>query len=604
MGLTSSLFAGLSGMKTNEFRMDVIGNNIANVNTAAYKTDRVTFQSQFSQTFSFGTAPSGTIGGTNPLQVGTGASVGTMSRDFSMGAPELTGLKTDMAIQGQGLFILKGANGGQFYTRDGSMHFNSENFLVSSQGLFLQGYNTDENFNLNVGPLNRIKIPVGEITTATLTTSAQFRGNLDNNASVPPTDTLSLTAATRPVLTSTPGGRFFTDLLGAVPATGADNLTVLRDVSGNQLFYDDNIITLSSAQKGGATLVPTDFVVGTTGATLNDFNQWLTEVLGIQTNGTPDYTANGVANPGITMTANGEIQVVGNIGHKNQIVLGSNAMTVTTGAGLTAPFNSTPFQFDANVSGTATLEAQKTALGDSVRTAYTAYDSVGNPIDIQIVLVKQTVDSTGGTVWRFFAESPDSIPPLNGDGSFNADRTLGTGTISFDASGNYLNGTNLTVSVFRDGTGSLTPQTIELDFSGMDSLNLNHSITLLSQDGFPAGTLADFSIGEDGIITGTFDNGLMRTLGQVVVATFRNYQGLVAAGETLFTGGPNSGEAIVKAPLELGAGSISAATLELSNVDLSREFINLIISSTGFSASSRVIQTSDRLLNELIALSR
>jgi flagellar hook protein FlgE len=597
MGLTSSLFAGLSGMKTNEFRMDVIGNNIANVNTVAYKTDRVTFQSQFSQTFSFGTAPSGTIGGTNPLQVGTGSSVGTMSRDFGMGAPELTGLKTDMAIQGQGLFILKGANGGQFYTRDGSMHFNAENFLVSSQGLFLQGYNADENFNLNVGPLNRIKIPVGEITTATLTTASQFSGNLDNNASVPPTDTLSLTAATRPVLTSTAGGRFYTDA-GITAATGATALTALRDVAGNQLFYDDNLITLSSAQKGGETLVPTAFTVGTTGATLDDLNQWLTEVLGIQTNGVPDYTANGVANPGITVTANGEIQVVGNIGHKNQIVLGSNALTVTTGAGLTAPFSSTPFQFDSNIPGTASLDAQKAALGDSVRTAYTAYDSVGNPINIQIVLVKQTVDATGGTVWRFFAESPDSIP--NG----NADRTLGTGTISFDASGNYLNGTNQTISVFRDGTGALTPQTVELDFSGMDSFNLSSTITLLSQDGFPAGTLADFSIGEDGIITGTFSNGLTRTLGQVVMATFRNYEGLVSTSENLFTGGPNSGEAIVKAPLELGAGSISSATLELSNVDLSREFINLIISSTGFSASSRVIQTSDRLLNELIALSR
>ena len=90
----------------------------------------------------------------------------------------------------------------------------------------------------------------------------------------------------------------------------------------------------------------------------------------------------------------------------------------------------------------------------------------------------------------------------------------------------------------------------------------------------------------------------------MVLATFRNYEGLVESGGNLYTSGPNSGDAIEKAPLALGAGSIQSASLELSNVDLSREFINLIISSTGFSASSRVIQTSDQLLNELIALVR
>ena len=125
MGLTSSLFAGLSGMKTNEFTMDVIGNNIANVNTHGYKSSRAGFQSQFSNTFSFGSAPSGSMGGTNPLQVGTGTMVGGVLRDFSGGAPEVTGIKTNLAIQGQGLFIVQKADGSQVYTRDGNFQFNS-----------------------------------------------------------------------------------------------------------------------------------------------------------------------------------------------------------------------------------------------------------------------------------------------------------------------------------------------------------------------------------------------------------------------------------------------------------------------------------------------
>jgi flagellar hook protein FlgE len=88
------------------------------------------------------------------------------------------------------------------------------------------------------------------------------------------------------------------------------------------------------------------------------------------------------------------------------------------------------------------------------------------------------------------------------------------------------------------------------------------------------------------------------------VASFRNYEGLIDIGNNQYKPGPNSGDQIVKKPLDLGAGGIMSASLELSNVDLSREFINLIISSTGFSASSRIIQTSDQLLNELIALAR
>ena len=181
---------------------------------------------------------------------------------------------------------------------------------------------------------------------------------------------------------------------------------------------------------------------------------------------------------------------------------------------------------------------------------------------------------------------------------------LGTGTIIFDTGGDYQEGTNLNITIDRVDTGTATPQTITLDFRPLDGFASVSAMSIRSQDGFAAGTLVDYSIGQDGIIIGAFDNGLTRQLGQVVLATFRNYEGLVALSDSLYGTGPNSGAAIFKKPMELGAGSISSAALELSNVDLSREFINLIIASTGFSASSRVIQTSDRLLNELMMMTR
>jgi flagellar hook protein FlgE len=111
-------------------------------------------------------------------------------------------------------------------------------------------------------------------------------------------------------------------------------------------------------------------------------------------------------------------------------------------------------------------------------------------------------------------------------------------------------------------------------------------------------------VGDDGTITGSFSNGLTRTLGRVAMATFSNPAGLVDKGGNQFVAGSNSGVPVIASPLTLGAGSIRSGALELSNVDLSEEFINLIISSTGFSAASRVISTSDQLLTELLNSSR
>ena len=123
-------------------------------------------------------------------------------------------------------------------------------------------------------------------------------------------------------------------------------------------------------------------------------------------------------------------------------------------------------------------------------------------------------------------------------------------------------------------------------------------------DGKPIGTLTSFSISTTGDVTGAYDNGTRERLGQVAVATFDNAEGLEDTGANMYVTGGNSGTPQVGAPLQFGAGGIRSGTLELSNVDLSEEFVNLIISSTGFTAASRVISTSDELLTELLNTSR
>ncbi|MBN2212153.1 MAG: flagellar hook-basal body complex protein [Sedimentisphaerales bacterium] len=594
MGLTSSLFAGLSGMKTNEFRMDVVGNNIANVNTTAFKSSRATFQSQFYSTFNFGSAPNGPVGGANPMQVGTGSMVGAVTRDFSGGSPETTGVKTDLAIQGQGMFILNRSDGAQVYTRDGSFQFNAENYLLSSDGYFLQGYGVDANYNVVEGTLTDLRIPLGEITTAATTNNVAFSGDL-NAEGLSAIDPISGEAngQVRTILDTANGSQVLTSASG--PLTGGDLLTTL-EVDGVAIFAVGNEIVLNEAIKGGQTLPQASLEVTAT-TTVDDYLAWIEDVLGIFnstdydlssldfTGGTPPLD---ISNPGVRINTAGDgIEIVGNVGTYNLLELGRQAIQVQTGTGVTPPVGQ-PFNFQVP-SGFSQADIE------SIRTSFRAYDSLGIPMDIDVTIVMESKSGTGIT-WRFFAESSDNV---------TGGRTLGTGTISFDTEGNYLEGTGLTVSIDRSGTGANTPQSITLDFSTMDGYAMERSaISMLGQDGFPAGTLQDFSIGSDGIIVGSFTNGLTRQLGQVVLTTFRNYGGLIAEADNLYITGPNSGNPIVKKPQELGAGSINSAALELSNVDLSREFINLIISSTGFSASSRVIQTSDQLLNELIAMTR
>jgi flagellar hook protein FlgE len=205
--------------------------------------------------------------------------------------------------------------------------------------------------------------------------------------------------------------------------------------------------------------------------------------------------------------------------------------------------------------------------------------------------------STNGNTWRFYADSPDDTDPNSSLGA--------TGTLTFDTDGKLLTATGNSIQVNRANTGASDPVGITLDFSNVTGLTTQTStLVMTNQDGFPTGTLTSFSVGQDGVIKGTFTNGLSRTLGQMGLATFTNPEGLVLTTNNLYQVGANSGQPVITAASTLGAGRILGGALEQSNVDLIREFIGLISASTGFSASGRVITTSNDLLNQLLQLAR
>lgn len=558
MGLTTAMYTGLSGMNVNQTRIDTIGNNIANVNTTAFKSSRTLFQSQLSRLLSAGNGPSATSGGVNPTQIGLGAVVAATQRDMTAGSVETTGLNSDAAIQGGGFFIVQRPNGQQVYTRDGSFAVDTGNRLVTTDGFAVRGYGVDANFNVIPGVLTDITIPRGSLTLAKATQTVTMDGDLSAGGTVA---TQGNTTASQALVDG-----------GGGAASAGTALTDLRaaSVPGTALFAAGDSITVAGMTRGGSVLPDRTFVVGTDGTTLGDFATWLQGAALI------DTSAGVPGTPGVTVE-NGQLVIHSNAGESNAIALNANTVRNTTGS--TLPFNFTE---------------TAAATGSGVASAFTIYDSLGNPVNVSATYALESLAATG-PVWRYYLSAP------NGAG---AQQTIGTGTVTFDNNGNFVSASGNQFNLDRNGTGATSPQQITLDFGAVNGLSTLTSGVVSTQDGYPTGTLVDFGIGQDGTINGTFSNGLNRPLGQIALASFSNPLGLVADSDNVYTEGPNSGPPIVTAPGLGSAGQLLGGALELSNVDLSREFIGLITSSAAFQASSRVISTSSDMLDQLLLIAR
>jgi flagellar hook protein FlgE len=584
MALTSTLFTGLSGLDVNQTRLNVVGNNIANANTIGFKSSRALFKPQFYVTDNPGGPPDANFGGMNPSQRGLGAVVASIEKNYAQGAIETTGKGTDLAIDGEGFFVVEGRD--RMFTRDGSFILNQDNQLVTTSGEFVQGFGVDDQNNVIVGQLDKITIPLGALTKAEATEKVELSGNLRANGQIATSGTLLLSQPLTDAV-SNPGSP--TAPSGSTPLVDLETVDSSGNPSGTAVFQDGETLTIAG-RRSGRSLPPLSLNI-TTSTTVDELNAFLNQALGIDTTiVTGSYT------PGATLAAasgdpsdTARLNIRGNVGTENALSLtGSNA--VSNPVLVFAP------------------DSQVQANGESVFTSFVAYDSLGTPLTINLtaVLEEKTAD---GTSWRFYAYSGDDTdskefapPPSTSDGI-----RIGTGVMNFDGNGKLVGSTGSVMSLTRENTGAASPLQIAMDFSQMNSLSdqSSASSTMFGEaDGKPIGTLSSFSIGPDGTITGSFDNGLNQTLGQVAVATFDNPGGLVDKGGNRLMAGGNSGTPKIVPPQQLGAGSIRAGALELSNVDLSQEFINLIISSTGFSAASRVITTSDQLLTELLNTSR
>ena len=174
-----SLYSGVSGVKGHQTRMDVVGNNIANVNTTGFKSGRVTFADTLSQTTANASAATGNLGGTNPKQIGLGVGVASIDTIFTDGSVQATGKNTDVALSGNGLFVVKSGNE-TYYTRDGAFEFDEKgNYVLPGSGHFVQGWTANNGVLNTNGGVGNIQIQVGKSMPAAVTNTATYQNNLN-----------------------------------------------------------------------------------------------------------------------------------------------------------------------------------------------------------------------------------------------------------------------------------------------------------------------------------------------------------------------------------------------------------------------------------------
>lgn len=573
MGLTTALNTSLNGLTLNETAIEVLGNNIANAGTNGFKASTTQFTTQLARTLSVGAAPDGSNGGQNPLQVGLGATTAAIVRDFSQGAITSSTSPSDLAIEGDGFFVLRGGAEGQAYGRNGNFALNSASKLVDADGLRVQGYGVDDGFNIVTTQLVDVTIPLGRLNVAQESSIVQIEGALNSG------DNAEVASEAGVILSEA-----YTDNATGLAITQADAgtilLTDLRRADSSAPFTAGETLTFTP-RKGGADYSVEELEITAT-TTLADFTQFLDDSLGLHSAaGIPVDATYGAA--GVTITG-GAIQVVSNLGTSQEVAItGSRLVTTVGGSNGLAPVDM----------GFTDLQS---ANGESAVVTFPVFDSLGQQINVRMHAVLQERSGTT-TTFRYHLESSDDS---------DLDTFLGTGTFTIAADGTVTGDPVGTFTINRAGSAA-NDLDIDLDvsnISGLAEIGSNSTLNLLSQDGAPPGTLSSFNISATGEISGIFSNGVIRALGQIVVARFSNPLGLVESGGGTYLEGVGSGPAQIVTPGDQGSGSLRAGAIELSNTDVGRNLVDLIVSSTNYRGNARVISSVQQLVDELLVLGR
>lgn len=547
--MVRSMYSGVAGMKSNQTRMDVIGNNIANSNTYGFKSSRATFRDMYYQQLRGASAGTATRGGINPSMVGYGSQVSSVDLLMTQSAMTSTGNPLDVCITGEGFLQVMDPDGNIYYTKAGMLDIDSNGYVIDSSGNFVLGTGATEGRLDSTEPgKSKIKIDVAPIQASAASVSSEISGrtltisstNQNKAANVGFTFTKStempMGQRVKAIMDGTSSviniqlnaeeeftdmgqleseiNKAITEAYGGTHPGGDFKFTMEPDPFKDGPLTGAEIITTAEAQFTGGEIKLGTLADGTA-AQVQLPNGFSIKETGLQFSGDGNMT--------FTFAPNAA----------------DDGYDFTLTVGGTTYQGSVPKSRTDKGSGSILLEQNPKVDGDTVTIGFPGTDTIKNLLD------------NGGDTYNDIGSAKPSEPTKN----------LGLGKGTFNLTG---------------GT-EFTEQNI--------------------------GNLTGISIGADGTIVGTSAAGL-QVLGRIDLATFANPKGLMQSGSTYFTETSNSGSPKLAIPGEEGTGALKNNALEMSNVDLAQEFSDMITTQRGFQASSRLITVSDTMLEELINLKR
>ena len=568
-----SLYSGVAGLKTHQIRMDVIGNNIANVNTTAYKSSSMTFSELMSQTTQKASGANATtgVGGTNAKQIGLGVKAGAINTAITtQGSAQSTGNPFDIMITGDNFFVVN--NGSEnFFTRDGSFYVDGAgNLAMTSTGYNVMGWGVDEttgNIKQDTVTALRIMSAANMTYPPEATTQANISGILDENDK---------------------------------DVTSANGKTV------NLNFFDAR----------GYSYTAKFTFKQSSGTASNEYSMELTKLL--DSTGAEIDISKVKFGDNSTQTLQTPVTFAGDTYEWDGKQLKTKADKKVV-ADLSAAFNA-----DGTLKDTSTDEAAAKTQQETLDAIAAAYGYEGSTDEFLKLYQKDangtevTVETMLGNMAKTTTAQGDLVLTTDKDKPMTMDGRFFEGVkVIFDTDTGKLKQVGSNVTDFKTNV-DFTPlggnfSNITIDLSECTNYDNKGTSTIGATsgdlDGLGTGRRLGDMIGvfiqKDGMIYASYDNGMTKLLGQIATAAFANASGLEKEGDNLYSATLNSGEFDgIGVDITAGGGYMSPGQLEMSNVDLSSEFTEMITTQRGFQANSRIITVSDTLLEELTNLKR
>jgi flagellar hook protein FlgE len=533
-----SFSTSLSGVEAASQDLAVISNNLANLDTTAYKDQEANFQDFFYQML-------GTNGAGDPTQIGAGTIIGSVISAFTQGTINSTGVPTDMAIQGGGFFLEQNGTT-TLYTRAGNFSQDANGYLVTSDGGYVLGYPAANGVISPSQTLAPLQISSGQISAPNATTNVELTMNLD--------------------------------AAGTAAAEATGTLTVTGNASANEtVTIGGTTYTFVAALSTGPT-VPDQVLIGAAAAdTLANLAAAINGGAGAGTN----YSTGTVANGGATASA------------------GTTTLSLTaTSAGSLGNDIATMTTMANGTFGAATLTG---GVDDaSFSEPVVVYDSLGNSHTLTFSFTKTAANTWTYQITIPAADEGGAGSPVvlnNGTLQFNGKGQLTSPAadvpgISVARLADGANSLNFTWKLYDPTTGA--PQITQTAGSS--------NVSNTQQNGNTSGALQSFNITTNGTIQGVFSNGQTLTLGQLALALFPNNEGLRLNGSNTYLATPSAGIPSVGTPATGGRGTVVGQALEGSNADMTTELSSLIVAERNYQANARAISTADQMLNYVLTM--